>query len=446
MAEKRAKAKPADVVMGAALSALNAAAGSKALDRFNLRKPLERAVFQGTKSGFRTLGAANRRFTAIKSSGTPTRPRSASQRAVFDLTPTEDQQMIREITTEFAAEQVRPAAAAADTECAPPVAMLKRVSSELGINVVGIPESLGGLGSERSTTTSVLVAEALSHGDMGLALAAIAPSAVSTAIVLWGDDSQQSTYLPSFVADNSPAAALAVLEPRPLFDPFDLRTRARRSGGGFVLDGVKSLVPLAASAELFVIAADLEGSGPALFIVESDTAGLVIEAEPAMGIRAASLGRILLNNVTVPATALLGEGKAEHYADCIRLGRVGWSALAVGTAQAVLDYVIPYVNDRVAFGEPVSHRQSVAFMVANIGIELEGMRLATYRAASRAEQGKSFARESAIARRLCSEYGMQIGSNGVQLLGGHGFVKEHPVERWYRNLRAVSIMEGAVLV
>jgi alkylation response protein AidB-like acyl-CoA dehydrogenase len=206
---------------------------------------------------------------------------------------------------------------------------------------------------------------------------------------------------------------------------------------------VKSLVPGAARAELFVIAAELERM-PRLFIVESSSTGLSIEAEPAMGLRAAATGRVLLDGVAVPATALLGTG--DDYADCVRLSRLGWAALAVGTSQAVLDYVIPYVNERIAFGEPVSNRQSVAFMVANIGIELEGIRLATYRAASRAEQGKSFARETAVARRLAGEYGMQIGSNGVQLLGGHGFVKEHPVERWYRDLRAVAIMEGVVLV
>jgi alkylation response protein AidB-like acyl-CoA dehydrogenase len=120
--------------------------------------------------------------------------------------------------------------------------------------------------------------------------------------------------------------------------------------------------------------------------------------------------------------------------------------MAVGTGQAVLDYVIPYVNERVAFGEPISHRQSVAFMVANIGIELEGMRLVTWRAASRADQGRPFAREAALARKLCAERGMIIGNDGVQLLGGHGFVKEHPVERWYRHLRAVGVMEGALLV
>jgi alkylation response protein AidB-like acyl-CoA dehydrogenase len=112
----------------------------------------------------------------------------------------------------------------------------------------------------------------------------------------------------------------------------------------------------------------------------------------------------------------------------------------------VLSYVTRYVNDRVAFGEPVSHRQGVAFKVADIGTELDGMRLVTWRAAARAAAGLPFAREVALARKLCADKGMAIGSDGVQLLGGHGFVKEHPVERWYRDLRAVGLMEGAVLV
>ena len=148
----------------------------------------------------------------------------------------------------------------------------------------------------------------------------------------------------------------------------------------------------------------------------------------------------------LPAAALMGEGKREAYVECVQRARVAWCSLAVGAAQAVLDYVIPYVNDRTAFGEPISNRQAVAFGVSDIGIETDGMRLATYRAASRADQGQDFAREAALARRLCAKKGMQIGSEGVQLLGGHGFVKEHPVERWYRDLRAAGVMEGALLV
>lgn len=165
-----------------------------------------------------------------------------------------------------------------------------------------------------------------------------------------------------------------------------------------------------------------------------------------MGLRAASTGRLRLDNVAVAHESLLGDAASETYATCISLARLGWCALAVGTAQAALDYLVPYVNERVAFGEPISHRQAVAFAVANTAIELEGMRLLTWRAASRAEQGKPFFEETALARRLCADKGMQIGSEAVQLLGGHGFVKEHPAERWYRDLRAIGFMEGVLLV
>jgi alkylation response protein AidB-like acyl-CoA dehydrogenase len=197
---------------------------------------------------------------------------------------------------------------------------------------------------------------------------------------------------------------------------------------------------------VFVVAAHLDNIGPSLFIVESKTAGISIEPDPGMGIRAAGTGRVILEDVQLPATALLGGGDAEAYAECVALARLAWCALAVGTGQAVLNYVTAYVKDRKAFGEPISNRQAVAFAVANIAIELEGLRLATYRAAARVDQGLSFSREVALARRLCADRAMAIGSEGVQLLGGHGFVKEHPVERWYRDLRAAGLIEGALLV
>jgi alkylation response protein AidB-like acyl-CoA dehydrogenase len=422
--------------IGRGVALLNRLANWRTIDRLGLRKQTERVVFEATKTGFRTAGALTRSFTAASKLAKPQRLPAAKRTGRFDLTPTEDQQMVVEVVREFAAEVLRPAAAEADTACAAEPKVLEQ-SAELGLSLIEVPEELGGIVTERSAMTGVLVAEAMSHGDLGQAVACLAPAAVSTAISLWGDETQQSTYLPAFTGSSVPAAALAILEPRPLFDPFTLQTRA--TGG--LLNGVKSLVPRGAEAELFVIAAQLEDQGPALFLVESEHPGVTIEAEPSMGLRAASLSRVILEDV--PAVQL---GTLDDYAECVRLSRLGWCALSLGTAKAVLDYVTPYVNERTAFGEPISHRQSVAFMVANIGIELEGMRLVTYRAGSRAEQGLPFAREVALARRLCTDKGMQIGTDGVQLLGGHGFVKEHPVERWYRDLRAIGVMEGAVLV
>jgi alkylation response protein AidB-like acyl-CoA dehydrogenase len=433
--------------MGFGLRQLNRLAGSDLLDRIRIRKQVERALFQGTKNGFRSATAAGRTFKAAQQLGKPARQRKSKSTGLFDLGPDDEQQMFQEGGRAFAEAKVRPAAHDADHNCQTPVELLAE-ATELGVNMLGVPEELGGVMHEQSAVTSVLIGEALAHGDMGIAYAALAPGAVATAIGLWGSAEQEATYLPAFTGEDVPAAALAILEPRPLFDPLQLETTAKRKGGEWVLKGAKSLLARATDCELFVIAAEAEGIGPALFVVESGAKGLEIESEPAMGLRPAATGRLLIDDVKLPASALLGEedAAAKNYVDCINRSRVAWCGLATGTAQAVLDYVIPYVNERQAFGEPISNRQGVAFVVSDIGIEGDGMRLATYRAASRADRGEKFAREAAIARRLCAVKGMEIGSQGVQLLGGHGFVKEHPVERWYRDLRAAGVMEGALLV
>jgi alkylation response protein AidB-like acyl-CoA dehydrogenase len=431
--------------IGYAVAALARLARSDALDRLGLRRQAERAVFTATRSGFRTMTRASRPFARSGAKDAPgARPASAPRTGVFDLTPTDDQQMLVDVVSELATEVLRPAAADADAACAAPAEVLQ-AGVEVGVPILGLPESLGGVAEERSTVSGVLVAEALAHGDLGLAVASLAPGAVATAIGLWGTDAQQQTYLPAFTGDDVAAAALALTEPTVLFDPMSPATTATRTADGFVLDGVKSAVPRGAEAELFVVGAALDGR-PTLFLVEGGTEGLEIEADPSMGVRAAGLCTLHLRGVRVPADAVLGGTDGTTYAECVRLSRLAWCALAVGVGQAVLDYVTPYVKEREAFGEPVAHRQSVAFMVANIAIELQAMRLLTWKAASRAAAGEDVAREVALARRLCADKGMQIGLDGVQLLGGHGFVKEHPVERWYRDLRAIGVMEGGVLV
>jgi alkylation response protein AidB-like acyl-CoA dehydrogenase len=429
-----------------ALRALNRFASSGVIDRLGLRDPAERFLHGASKTTMRTAATAGRTFAAAQKLTRPARQPRVEGSGLFDLAPSDEQQMLRDSVREFALAKLRPVALAADDACAAPAELLSQ-SAELGLTIVGVPEELGGAVEERSAVTAVLMSEALAQGDMGIAVACLAPAGVSNALGLWGDADQQATYLPEFVGDSPPAAAVAVLEPTPLFNPFSLSTTASAlAGGGYVLNGCKSFVPRAAEAELLIVAATLEDRGPALFIVESKASGLGVEPEPGMGVRAAATGRLVLDGVKLPAGALLAEGAPDVYAQCIQLARLGWCALALGTGQAVLDYVIPYVKDRTAFGEPIANRQAVAFMVANIAIELDGMRLATYRAAARVDQDKSFAREVALARRLCCERGMQIGSDGVQLLGGHGYVKEHPVERWYRDLRGAGLMEGVLVV
>ncbi len=432
-------------MQGRGLAWLNWFAGNKFVQRTKLDKSAEKLIYQGSKTGFKTATAVNRAFKSVQNRVKPARLDKSKPNDLFDLTPTDEQAMITDTMLRFAEDRLRPAAYEADNACEAPAEILQE-ANELGVTMMAVPEELGGAAVEQSAVGGVLQTAALAQGDMGLAIACLAPVSVANALTRWGTAEQQAKYLPAFLEEAPPAAALAVQEARPLFDPFDLNTSAKLTSDGFVLNGEKSMVPLAAKAELFLVAARMEDQRHALFIIESSTKGLEVSAEPGMGVRAAGMGRLSLKNVNVGSHAQLGGAEGLDYAQMIALSRLGWCALAVGTSQAVQEYVIPYANERKAFGEPISHRQAVAFMIANIGIESQGMRLLTLRAAARADQGKSFIREASLARRMTAEKAVIIGNDGVQVLGGHGFVKEHPVERWYRDLRAVGVMEGSMLL
>jgi len=429
-----------------ALSTLNRFSSSPLVHKFGLYKPAQKVAHVAVREGFRAGAVLTRQFKAAQKLIRPERVPSAKKSELFDLNMSEEQQMIRDMAQRFAREVMRPAAYKADETCTAPEGFDAQLA-ELGLSQFAVPEALGGAATESSIVTGALVAEDLAHGDVGLALAALAPIGAVNALVRWGSADQQARYLPPFAEANPPKATVAIAEPRPLFDPNELRTRATIDGDGFLLEGEKSLVPLAESADFLLVAASLVGKGPRVFIIERGTPGVKVIADSALGARAAGVGRIVLDHVRLPRQAILGENiDALDFGEFVDLSRIGLCAMSVGAAQAVLDYVITYCNDRHAFGEPISTRQAVAFMVANIGIEVESMRLLTWRAASRAEQGLSFHREAYLARVICAEKGMEIGTNGVQLLGGHGFIKDHPVERWYRDLMALSVMEGGLLL
>ncbi len=423
--------------------------GSEFLDRHGLRGPLNRGLKYGVKQVFSTAGAATRQFKKVQGVAKPPTRLKPGGSDHFDLRPDDDQKMIVDTVEQFAEEILRPAARGADDAAAYPSDLMTR-AAELGITAIKVPEDFDGIAEQRTTVTNALVAEALAYGDMGLALPILAPGGVASALTHWGSADQQATYLADFAGDNVPQACVAIAEPHPLFDPTALKTTAVRTPSGYRIDGVKSLVPAAAEAELFVIAAQFNGR-PTMFLVEADTPGLTVRADRSMGLRAAAIGQVELDKVSVPLSARLGEDADEatqgrNYSEAIALSRLGWAALAVGTSHAVLDYVIPYVKEREAFGEPIARRQAVAFMCADIAIELDGLRMITWRGAARADSGLPFAREAALAKKLGSDKGMRIGLDGVQLLGGHGYTKEHPVERWYRDLRAIGVAEGVVVL
>ncbi|MEP4146008.1 MAG: acyl-CoA dehydrogenase family protein [Halioglobus sp.] len=359
---------------------------------------------------------------------------------LFDLTRTDDQRMSHETMQRFADVEIRSIARSSDEAGAAPEGFYDK-SAELGLALLSIPEALGGAGMERSPVSSVLNIEDLATGDLGLTLGAISPQAFVNTLIDQGSDAQRERYLPLFCDGTFVAATTALMEPRAMFDPVELHCTATETAQGYTLNGNKCLVPLGVDAQLVLVIAALQGQGTAAFIVEGSPEGMTRTAESNMGLRTLQLATLDFDNVQLPLDSRLGndEFDLQRFID---LSRLGIGALAVGTCQAVLDYVKEYVNERIAFGEPISNRQSVAFMVADMATELEAMRLMVWRAASLAEQGLEFHQQAYLAHVACGEYAMKIGTDGVQLLGGHGFCREHPVEMWYRNLRAIAILDG----
>ncbi len=361
---------------------------------------------------------------------------------LFDLTPTEEQQMTRDVMRRFAADEIAPAARDADEAAALPEGFLQK-TFDLGLSFMPVPEALGGVGAGRSPVSNVLTMEDLAAGDMSMAIAALAPLSVINCILDYGTTAQQEQVCSVLAGTEYTPAALALAEPGVSFNPAQPATTAElQSDGSYVINGVKSMVAFGPDARFVIVFADVGGAVSG-FVLEAGQQGVRFEKEDYMGLRPLPLFAMTLDAVAVPASAKLSDSFSLN--QFISAGKIAVAALAVGTCQAVLDYVVPYVNERVAFGEPISNRQAVAFMVADIATELEGMRLMTYRAAAQAEQGMDCSRIAFLAHRNAIKYGMKIGTDGVQLLGGHGFTREHPVELWYRNLRALPVLEGMLL-
>jgi alkylation response protein AidB-like acyl-CoA dehydrogenase len=362
---------------------------------------------------------------------------------LFDLTLTEEQQMTREVMRRFVRDEMVAAARPADEAGALPDGFLLK-TVDLGLNFMPLPEALGGVGAGRSPVSNVLNIEDLAAGDMSMAIAAMAPLSVINCIMDYGTPAQQESVSRNLATATFTPAALALMEPGIAFDARQLQTRAvQRGDGSYLLNGIKSMVAFGSDADVVLVFADTGEGGTQGFLLSANTAGVGFDRESYMGLRSLPLYSMTLTDVSVPRSARLRDDF--DLKGMLNLSHIATAALAVGTCQAVLDYVAAYVNERIAFGEPISNRQAVAFMVADMATEIEGLRLMVYRAAAQAEQGLDCSRIAFLARRNSIKYGMKIGTDGVQLLGGHGFTRSHPVEMWYRNLRALAMLDGMLL-
>ena len=317
---------------------------------------------------------------------------------------------------------------------------------EMGISVANVPEAFGGFGGESVPVDNTLILEELAFGDMAVAIAATLPSVFIQPLLLYGTPAQQKKYLPMYCSETFKACALAINEPHFGFDAVDLHTTAERKNGEYVLNGEKCFVPMGRKSEHILVAAALAGS-PQLFIVESSNAGINFsEREKNIGLYGLETCEIKLDNCSIPAEARLGEDNGCDYDQILQRLRIGMCAMATGMCRASYEFAKNYAKERIQFGEPIAHRQSVAFMIAEMAYEVDAMRLMTWKAASRLAAGKDAGKESYLAKLYAGEKAMKICDYGVQVLGGHGYIREYPVERYYRNSRGISILEGMTAV
>jgi acyl-CoA dehydrogenase len=364
--------------------------------------------------------------------------------------PSEDQQLIRDTVAAFASEQVRPQAHEADESGAVPSDIVQQ-GWELGLVQSAIPEAYGGAGDTRSVVTGALIAEELAWGDLSVALHLLAPRLLLYPVLEMGTAEQKERILKPYTSAQFRAGSAAVMEPRYDFDLAALTATARRENGAYVVNGAKCYVPLGDDAEHLLVYArtdDREGyESVSGFLVEKGSAGVtVVEREKNMGIKALATHEITFDNCRVPAANRLGGDAGCDFAKLMNYSRIGLAAMAVGVARAAFEYARDYAKDRKAFGVAIGQKQAIAFMLAEMALEIDATRLLTWEAAWKLDRGEEATREAYLAKNYAANMVLKVTDNAVQILGGHGYIREHPVEMWLRNGRGFATFEGLVMV
>jgi acyl-CoA dehydrogenase len=364
---------------------------------------------------------------------------------MISFSPTEEQQMIMGMVREFAGDEIRKVYRECDESGDIPDSLVD-TAWNMGLVSSCIPEELGGGGGDHSLLTGSLMAEELAWGDLSIAMHVLSPALFSYPVLEMGTETQRKDLLPLFCRDTFRPASAALIEPRFHFSPYTLATTARLNGNEYVLNGEKCYVPLAADAELLLVYAQ-EGERVQGFIVQKGAGGLLVgEREKNMGIKALPTYQVSLQNCRVPKDSRLGGQQGCDFSRILNCSRVALAAMAVGVARAAFEYSRDYAKERVAFGEPIASRQAIAFMLAEMAIEIDATRLMTWEAAWKLDRGEDATRESSLVKSYADDMVLMVTDRAVQILGGHGYVREHPVELWFRNGRGFYTFDGMATV
>jgi butyryl-CoA dehydrogenase len=362
----------------------------------------------------------------------------------FDLT--EEQKLLKQTIRDFAETQIAPGAAARDEAARFPTELIPKMA-ELGLFGIMIPQEYGGAGLD--TLSAAIIGEELARVDAAIALIVASHNSLCAAHILnFGSEMQKQKYLPS-LARGEKLGAWALTEPGSGSDAAALKTRATLEGEHWVLSGEKQFITQGSTAGVYVIMTSTEPSqgkrGISAFIAESGTAGLRVgKIENKLGVRASDTVAVQIEDARVPKANLLGQlnGSFDDVLKVLQGGRVGIGAMAVGIAQGAFEESIKYARMRKQFGKPIAEFEAIQWMLADMATEIDAARLLVYRAAQLKDRGMPFLKAASEAKLYAAETAMRAATKAIQIHGGYGYIKDYPVERYFRDAKICEIGEG----
>jgi butyryl-CoA dehydrogenase len=370
--------------------------------------------------------------------------RGEQRQVNFDLT--QEQKVLKQTLRDFAERQIAPGAAARDEATRFPTELIPKMA-ELGLFGITIPAQYGGAGLD--AVGAAIIVEELARVDAAVALIVASHNSLCAAHILgFGSEMQKQKYLPP-LAQGEKLGAWALTEPGSGSDAAALKTRATFDGEQWALHGEKQFTTQGSTAGLYIIMASTDPSqgkrGISAFIVERETGGLRVgKVENKLGVRASDTAALHLEAVRVPKGNVLGElnGGFDEVLKVLQGGRVGIGAMAVGIAEGALEESIKYARTRTQFGQPILEFEAIQWMLADMATEIDAARLLVYRAAQLKDRGMAFGMAASEAKLYAAETAMRATTKAIQIHGGYGYLKDYPVERYFRDAKICEIGEG----
>ncbi len=359
---------------------------------------------------------------------------------------TEEQKMIRSMVRDFSREVLMPTAAERDITKEFPAENLKQMG-ELGLLGMNVPSEYNGAGVD-TVSYSVALQEVAYACASTAVIMSVHNSVACGPIFLFGSDYLKENYLKPLAAGKK-LGCFALTEPSAGSDPAGQRSRAVRDGDSYVINGTKMFITSGRHADAVVVTAytdkDKKHRGISAFVVEKGTPGFKVgKEEDKMGLRASDTVELIFEDCRVPAENLLGQEGDGFLIAMASLdgGRIGIASQSVGLAQACLDAAVGYARERVQFNRPISQFQGLRWMIADMATQIEAAKLLTFNAAAMKDRGENFSTAASMAKVFASEMANRVAYQALQIHGGYGYIKEYPVERFYRDARVFTIYEG----